>query len=671
MQSTSTTFKNNIYAPVRRTAGRVTFDISDQTAAGDVSSITTTSESPLSVKAQLVNKVRTPTFKVATNEKDRFKLDGSFSFPDDTIVNNGELGWSSATICDSSGVFTPNQTLTFNFTSNHSSAGLTITFDQSTGEYATDFDMTAYDASNAVIDSVSVVGNTDVVSTPLGQLLNYRKVSVTIKKWSVPNRRARVFEVDFGVVRQYGDDGLINMSLTEEFDMMTSKLPSPELKFTVDNVDRAFNILNPTGFYKYLQQKQQIIAEIGLELPDGSFEYVQLGQYLLQNWQSNEGSITATFTARTNLDSMSSFDYENLSASTKTLYQFAVDMFTLCGITNYSIDTALQSINTNSLVKKANCRDILQMIAIAGCANIYVTRDNKITLKCNRTRKVRYIRDWLNGSTSNLGNFWVDIQAIDTGGINKALGKSVTSSVAFDGSGAPNDPTGAAITDGITTTTPYTGLVAVGLQWVKVDLGAVYDIADIKVWHYHGDLRTFYNTKTEISEDGVTWSTVFDSAISGTYAESSTGRTYSMETVMTPLAPVDSADFDNMFEEPKITLEEAIKRVEVTYWSNLSTSAIIGVNSTTDTLGNTLKLENNTLINDSTRATAVANWLLAQIKYKARYAINWRGNPAIELNDVMAFENSYGADTSAYITRIELDYGGYLTARMQAKGAVN
>ncbi|CAH1230665.1 hypothetical protein PAECIP111891_06715 [Paenibacillus allorhizoplanae] len=524
MQSTSQKFKDKIYAPDRKTKARVTFDISDTTATGDVSSITATSDSPLSVKSQLINKVRNSSYKTATLEQDRFKLDGSFSFADDTLANNGELGWSSAVICDASGVFSTAQTITFNFNSNHSSAGLTITFDQVMGEYATDFDMTAYDASNAVIATTVVMGNTQVIATPLGQLLNYRKVSVIIRKWSKPNRRARVMEVDFGIVKQYTDDNLISINLIEQMDLLSGQLPSAEFRFAVDNSDRAFNILNPTSFYKYLQQKQQVIGEIGVDIGNGVIEYVQIGNYLLQEWQSDEGSLTASFTARTILDSMASFDYENLSASTKTLYQLAVDMFTLCAITNYSIDSALSSINTNSLVKKANCRDILQMIAIAGCANIYVTRDNIITLKC---------------SPSLIG------------------------------------------------------------------------------------------------------------------------------------AAVDTADFDNMYNEPQIALDKAVKRVEVTYWTNLSTFGIVGVNSATDTQGDTLKLENNTLINDSSRATFVANWIFAQLKYRATYRIKWQGNPATELNDVLSIENSYGDNMSGYVTRIELDYTGSLKARTEAKGVVN
>ena len=202
---------------------------------------------------------------------------------------------------------------------------------------------------------------------------------------------------------------------------------------------------------------------------------------------------------------------ENLVAETGySLHDMAVAVFAVCGITNYSIDAALESILTNALVKKTTCRNVLQMIALAGCANIYVTRDNLITIKV---------------SPGSLG------------------------------------------------------------------------------------------------------------------------------------AETDTVDLDNMYEEPKIELDKIVKSVAVTYWTNLSTSSIETVSNAGITDGDVLKLENNTLINTSARATAVANWLLAQKAYRNIYTMNWRGNPAHELADVIAIGNPM-VRIRAIITKNNLEYQG-------------
>lgn len=522
MYQVSDKFKDAVYAPVRTAKAKVTFDISDITAVGDVSSIVTTQESSISSKQQLINKKRDQNYNLITCEPNRFKLDGSFSFANDILAENKEIGFCSSKLCGADGTFNPYETITFSFNSNHSSMGLTITFDAAGNEYATDFNITAYDSNNAVIDSVDITGNTLVQCTPIGQLYQYRKIVLTIKKWCKGNRRCRIAEVDFGVVKVYQDNNLIKMSLIEQLDLITSTLPSSEFKFTVDNSSKEFNILNPEGFYKFLQQRQQVIAELAVVL-DTTTEYIPLGNFLLWDWKSDEGSLTASFTARTNLDLMSTFDYENLIAkSNYSLYQMAVDIFAVCGITNYEIDAALQSINTNALIKKTNCKNVLQMIAIAGISNIFVSRDNKIIIK----------KSPLN---------------IDTA--------------------------------------------------------------------------------------------------------------------------VDAIDLDNMLSEPQIQLDKIVKEVQVSYFTNLDTKATVSASNPGITIGDVLKLESNTLINTSSQATAVANWILKQKSYRAIYTLsNWRGNPAHELDDIVTIEDSYEQNKNAIITRNELNYQGYLRAKTEARG---
>ena len=75
--------------------------------------------------------------------------------------------------------------------------------------------------------------------------------------------------------------------------------------------------------------------------------------------------------------------------------------------------------------------------------------------------------------------------------------------------------------DGVSHYTPYLQ----GVNSVIVDLEEVYEIDYLKIWHYWGDGRTYHNAKTEVSIDGITWNIVFDSSVTGEYAETSAGRT--------------------------------------------------------------------------------------------------------------------------------------------------
>lgn len=144
----------------------------------------------------------------------------------------------------------------------------------------------------------------------------------------------------------------------------------------------------------------------------------------------------------------------------------------------------------------------------------------------------RYIRDWINGSDANTTNYWNQINVLSNG-TNLTTGLPVSTNGSL--TNAVN------ITDGDPTTYGYAwGGAPV---WVSIDLGSIRsDIDMIQVFHYYLDGRTFYDSKTEISEDGITWYPIRDSAIQGTYAESSNGKTTFPKDVSKPRATISLWD---------------------------------------------------------------------------------------------------------------------------------
>ena len=117
---------------------------------------------------------------------------------------------------------------------------------------------------------------------------------------------------------------------------------------------------------------------------------------------------------------------------------------------------------------------------------------------------IRYIRDSMVGSSANTSNHWVEIQAFNSRDNNIALGKTAVSSI---------------LTDGNTNSSPY---YSVGPA--TVDLGDIYTIMYLKIWHYWADARTYHKIKTEVSADNINWITVFDSDKDGEYVETSEGK---------------------------------------------------------------------------------------------------------------------------------------------------
>lgn len=137
----------------------------------------------------------------------------------------------------------------------------------------------------------------------------------------------------------------------------------------------------------------------------------------------------------------------------------------------------------------------------------------------------RYIRDYTNGNNNGFVGFeskadWVEIKAHLADNTNVALNKPVTTS------GTILLHTLDRITNN---NTYFEDFVSIGnnLIYVQIDLGQIYDIKKLHIWRYYNDPgagRTYLGTKTQVSKDGINWITVFDSAVSGTYVETSAGK---------------------------------------------------------------------------------------------------------------------------------------------------
>ena len=154
------------------------------------------------------------------------------------------------------------------------------------------------------------------------------------------------------------------------------------------------------------------------------------------------------------------------------------------------------------------------------------------------TMPVRYIRDWCNGSNSNAANHWCEIQAWDKYGRNVAFASKVSGytstgelkTLYYQGTTPNNGNTNSIVEKGHLITKGSPSPVgqyldgATGLTCAMIDMGQIFDVEKIIVWHYWSGGRKYVNTKTEVSTDRKNWTTVFDSATQGQYAETQAGH---------------------------------------------------------------------------------------------------------------------------------------------------
>lgn len=381
MEKVSKGFKDAIYAPSRLVTAKVEFEIVDN-AAYDDAVILPSDQAPISRAYQVANRKRDMSYRYATFERDYFILDGSMHIPPRPNEGENELGFWSGEICDETGVFAVEPSLSILFDEPHNSIGLIVTFDTVNNEYPSIFTLLAYRANDAMILAERVVNHNSPVYIYEGNLEDYVKVEIVVEKWTKGSRRVRITEVDFGLIKEYYGTELINLNIVEEMDLVGSTVPSNELAFTLDNQERLFNILNPNGIYEFLMPQQEIRAYMGLQIDEAAdeYEFVSVGKYYLTEWKTDEGALTTTFTARDVFDRLETLEYTTVGVIAN-LYDLAVDILDRAKVQGYSVDVRLQGVSTNGFLEPISARLALQNIAIAGRAVIYQDRQGNIIIK--------------------------------------------------------------------------------------------------------------------------------------------------------------------------------------------------------------------------------------------------------------------------------------------------
>lgn len=146
------------------------------------------------------------------------------------------------------------------------------------------------------------------------------------------------------------------------------------------------------------------------------------------------------------------------------------------------------------------------------------------TAQPQKLTEIRYIRDWLNGwNYPQLPdqNRWVKGEAY-VNGENVALNKPVSAS--FENQ-FPDRPISRFTAPGLTPSLYITSDPNNGWQYLEIDLEALYKVEFYRTWHgYVSGFDTQYNSRIEVSADGVYWEVIYDSATDGFITEGGRGN---------------------------------------------------------------------------------------------------------------------------------------------------
>jgi hypothetical protein len=336
---------------------------------------------------QTVSEVDKDIIPYATLEQNLWMLNGSRKII--PTSNYGDCGYISNVLSGGNCIFVNKPTVTINFLSTNVNLipGVTITWGIAYDEYAVDFTVTAYNG-DTVIARQDIVGNTSVMSTVPMDIVDYDRIVISISKWSLPYRRARVAELLPGITKIYTKTDLFSFEHSQLVDPISASLPKSEISFSIDNTDNSYNPNNIDSLAKYLIERQEVKTKYGYKIGN-KVEWLDCGTFYMSEWDAPQGGMTADFKARDLLEFMTgTYYYGTYSPNGVSLYDLALSVLQDAelpledeGIVKWVIDDSLKNIYTVAplpIDTHANC---LQLIANAGGCVIYQDRKGILHIK--------------------------------------------------------------------------------------------------------------------------------------------------------------------------------------------------------------------------------------------------------------------------------------------------
>lgn len=302
-----------------------------------------------------------------------------------------QVGWWGEQLADVNGDFAPpypQLTVTHVPRPIHT---LLVVGDSARREYPVDFKVELFSLDNILLYSKTVSGNSEIewsLELP-SPILNVAKQVLTITKWSHPGKQVKIVEFFSSIQQTYEGDMLISVRLLEEREVSQGSLPignisANEITVRLANDDKRFDPDNDTSpLYGLIKANRRIRAWIGADM-EGEIEWVPLGVFWATDWDSDDATLETTVRGLDRLESLRQTTYrtsvpmENMTASA-----LAQEILEDAGLTpaDYIIDSELDDIVFPwAWMPAVSHREALRLLAEACMAVVYCDRDGRVRI---------------------------------------------------------------------------------------------------------------------------------------------------------------------------------------------------------------------------------------------------------------------------------------------------
>lgn len=643
MYAASQAFIDAMRAQKRRVVARVTIDYTDVFIDQSIT-VTANDQARISWPNQTADGLTAVPYLWAS-------LDGTWTLdqarrpmPDTPeLASRFQVGWWGQQLAGADGSFVaPYPTLTVSHLPRpvHS---LRVVGESVRGEYPTQFVIRLKAADGAVLHEETVTGNTqlDWKKTLASPVLNVTTQELEIRAWSHPGRQAKITEFFSSVQQTYEGEGLISLRLLEEREASQGSLPvgnisANELTVTLGNDDGRFDPDNDSSpLYGLIKPNRRIRAWLGADL-GSTTEWVPLGVFWSTDWDIVSDTLEATVRALDQLEQLRKTTYsKSVVGQNVTAYSLAGAILQDAGLksTDYVLDTALQSVTFPwAWMPAVSHREALRILAEATMAVVYCDRDGRIRI----TIPAATVQQALAAHYLQGGPFPAEVAAPVAYGIGPddyfapiqapARQDQVANEIVVTTQPVKPAPTAQEVYRSTTPiTVPAGQTVVVTVQYNKEPVTEATAALENPPAGLTITAASYYAWGAEISITN-------SSATSADIVLAITGR------------PLETQAGERIIARDDVSItENGVLRYE---------------------------FPANHLIQTVAQAQAIAWALLASAKDPRRdIEFEWRGNPALELGDVVQVVTEAARDkrSNYVVIRQELEWAGALSARLTGR----
>lgn len=609
----------------------------------------------------------------ATFETDYVPADGSFLFLPTTAeeaVPNGLTFDFDTTVRIQFGSTYPIKGLTIDFGSAHPTS-LTITTAERT-ETITDI------SSGKFVTNVTF-GDTDFIE-------------LTANSMTANGQRLHIKSIEFGVGIAFSNTDIQNIQIASFVSSISEEVSYANYTISVFDTTGAFDVDNPESFMGYLDPMQPLNISFGVELDDGSIEWITVATAYLKTWDIKKKVLTMN---ATDMLSQLEGEYSHRVIETRTAYQCAVDVLTDAGFEpdDYVIDEYLQTITLVNPMPITTHRECLQTLANACRCIIYENTNNQIVIKANFANIINPENmviesdseaDWSNaenlfdGATAEYAEFTLNRTFAD--GSAKILptnGDYLNTAYVSD---LIADADGKFYRNGVETYVGFTVTLPASFNYYGAQLlfGGNYP-QELQIVTYNNDTVIETVTFNRLSKNSFLQ---HDFLAFNKFEVRITKGAPHNRVVINKFSFGEATDYnltyDLMYEKPYGYTEMRVKDIRVkiyTYETDPSTGNVTEVNDEvyyTHQINPTgiTKTVNNPLIHTTAHAQLVAEWLANYYVNNVSYSVNYRGEPRMQAGDVIHMQSDFKNNLQVEVQTNKLTFNGAWKGDLELRRAL-